>query len=85
MNIVTTLVHNDKGTPAILAKGGGKQKRTPYDHALSHDVNHGNAAGNLILVLAKTSSWVIPDALESIEEGNAVHTTENGARHRFSL
>lgn len=82
MNIVTTLTHTDKGRPQIVAKGGKKQKTVNYDHALSHDANHGIAAAALVQRLGEAD---VLSAVESIDAGTATHTTETGARHRFTL
>lgn len=73
MNITTTLINTDKGTPKIVAKGAGKQRTTNYDHALSHDANHGTAAGVLGLVLGLT--W----------DDSIVHVTDNGRKHSFTF
>lgn len=51
MKIDTVRKSNSKGTAQILAKGGGKQKTVNYDHEHSPSWNHGNAAGELALVL----------------------------------
>jgi hypothetical protein len=39
------------GAGRILAKGGGRQKTINYDQSISSDRNHGNAAGELALML----------------------------------
>lgn len=72
MKITTTLVHNDKGTTKIVAKAAGKQRTINYDHGVSHDYNHGTAAG----VLANVLGWQ-PDH-------DISHVTENGSVHRFT-
>jgi len=86
MRIVTTLDHTPSGRPVIRAKSRGMQKSTNYDHGLSHDTNHGHAAANLILAMEeKGNAWVVGDVVENITEGNASHTTENGAKHVFEV
>lgn len=86
LRITTTLVHNDKGTPKIVAKAtlGGKvrQKTTNYDHGLSHDRNHGEAAGNLLLANALD---VITGGLSREALDRATHGTINGATHKFVI
>lgn len=82
MRIVTTLDHTPNGRPVIRAKADGKQKSTNYDHGLSHDRNHGIAAANLCGVMGRD---VVVMAIRSIENGTATHTTENGAKHVFTI
>jgi len=54
MRIHTTIVHNANGTAQVKATGAGRQRTIAYDHALSHERNHGEAAGTLALVLITT-------------------------------
>lgn len=86
LSITTTLTHNDKGTAKVVAKAtiGGKvrQRTTVYDHALSHERNHGEAAGNLLLAnaLDTMQGGLSRDALDHM-----THETVNGKTHRFTL
>lgn len=73
LNITTTLVHNDKGVAKIVAKGAGKQRTINYDHGVSHERNHGTAAGTLALALGLSDSPEIQ------------HETVDGRKHRFSI
>lgn len=82
MRIVTTLDHTPSGRPVIRAKADGKQKSTNYDHGLSHDRNHGEAAANLLLTMGRD---VVVLGIRSVDTGKAAHTTENGAKHVFHI
>ena len=72
MNITTTLVHNDNGTPKVVAKGAGKQRTINYDHGVSHERNYGNAAGTLAAVFG----WQADD--------NITHEFVSGRKHVFT-
>lgn len=87
MRINTTLIHTDKGRPQIVAKAMGSQKTTNYDHGSSHDRNHGEAAGNLILHMFKSGKLQGSDVAAlriAIEDGTATHDAD-GAKHTFAL
>lgn len=79
MRITTTLVHNNNGTPKIVAKGNGKQRTVNYDLSLSADRNHGLAAGTLALVLIKG------EAARHLAAKTATHTTKDGGKHVFTI
>lgn len=66
-----------KGAGRIVAKGNGKQRTVPFNHAHSADWNHGNAAGTLGLVLfqGKRSRDIMADVSR--------HMVEHDGRHRF--
>lgn len=68
-----------KGAGRIVAKGNGKQRTVPFDHAHSVDWNHGDAAGVLSLVLftGKTARRLFAE--------NAKHMVEHDGRHRFVM
>lgn len=82
ITVTTTLTHNHNGTPKIVAKCNGKQKTTNYDHGKSHDRNHGEAAGNL-LISGKFDGLLI--SLNESDLDRMTHTTENGAKHVFTI
>lgn len=69
--ITTTYTTTDKGAGRIVAKGNGKQRTIPFDHEVSVDRNHGNAAGELALVLGLP--WV----------DTIVHGPMGGGKHLF--
>lgn len=79
MNITTTIVHNHKGTAQVVAKGQGKQRTIAYDHEVTHERNHGNAAGTLALVLIKG------DRARKIASETAKVTHFNGGKVKFTL
>jgi hypothetical protein len=56
MTITTKYTTTSTGAGRILAKGNGKQKTLPYDHAFSDKRNHGLAAGELAKALGLTWS-----------------------------
>lgn len=62
------------GASRIVAKGGGRQKTITYDPALSSDRNHGNAAGELALILG----WKWHD-------GIGHDSNDSGSKHGFSF
>ena len=80
MRIVTELVHNHNGTAQVRAKGAGKQRTIAYDHALSHERNHGLAAGTLALVLIQG------DTARRLAAETAKHRQmPTGGKHEFVL
>lgn len=70
--ITTTIAHTSTGATRIVAKGKGKQRTISYDHATSHDRQHGEAAGTLALVLG----------LPNVE--NISHEIVDGNTHKFA-
>jgi hypothetical protein len=71
--ITTAFVHKDETGPKIVAKGGGKQRTIPYDHAATQDRNHGLAAGAVALLLGWDARPV-----------DLSHDVLNDGRHRFT-
>jgi hypothetical protein len=73
MDTITTVykTHKTTGKGRITAKGGGKQRTTPYDHARSANANHGAAAG----ILGNVLGWAQTDTI--------VHMGFNDGTHRF--
>ncbi len=51
MNIVTRHKSNANGRGQVIAKANGRQRTISWDHSVSADRNHGNAAGTLILAM----------------------------------
>jgi hypothetical protein len=84
--IVRTEYVNVNGSPKVRAKCAGRQKTTNWDLSRSTDWNHGTAAGALILALGQNDSWIVGDAIESIDEGNAAHdSNDSGTKHGFQF
>lgn len=72
LTITTTYKTNDKGAGRITAKGDGKQRTQPYNHAMSPAQNHGDAAGTLALVLGLPSDSA--DICLHRDNGDATHS-----------
>lgn len=51
INVTVEIHHNDNNGAKVTAKGKGKQRTLPYDHAISHEANLGSAVGTLANVL----------------------------------
>jgi hypothetical protein len=60
VTITTEYKANAKGEGRITAKGRGKQRTMPYNHALGVDANHAQAAGVLgnVILDARQQSMV---------------------------
>jgi hypothetical protein len=71
--IRTAYKTNAKGSGQIVAKGSGKQRTIPFDHAKSSAANHGTAAGTLALAL--DLPW---------HDGIEHDMSEDGTRHGFA-
>jgi hypothetical protein len=72
--IIRTEYRNVNGTPKVTARGAGRQKTIPFDLAVSSERNHGNAAGELALLLGL--SW-----------SNAIEhdSNDSGTKHGFAF
>jgi hypothetical protein len=67
--IRTQYTTTSTGAGRVVAKGGGKQRTITYDHGQSPRRNHGNAAGELALVLGLP--W--DDRITHIGFANSTH------------
>lgn len=89
MRITTTLIHRHDGRAQIVAKANGKQLTTNYDHALSHERNHGEAAGLLLRKLTITSAPGTAKELENrcveVASGSITHEVKSGTVHVFNI
>ena len=92
LTITTTYRTDARGKGKVTAKGHGRQRTIPYDHAASAERNHGAAAG----VLLRTA--IVPDRLggvftaaqhqrecESIAQRTMVHMGFNDGTHKFNI
>lgn len=76
MNITTTKTSARNGAGNIVAKSRGKQKTTRYNHALSPDKNHAEAAANLILA----QSWKV-----DLDAEVGMETNDHGGVYKWTF
>lgn len=83
MKISTRHTSNAQGRGQVIAKatvnGLSKQRTASWDHAVSADRNHGNAAGTLAAAL------IVGKTARRLAAQHATHTVNADGSHTFVL